>query len=256
MNDPFPRLYEAYTSDSLEDLPFWRSLAHAASGPLLELGCGTGRVLLDLAAQGFDVTGIDNHPGMLERAASNARQLGLFPQLIEADLLHYSLARRFSLILVPCNTFAYFDQQQAEEVLTCTRRHVQPGGLLALDLPHPRTTLAELHALPEDEPVAIFTEPESGHPVQVFAQPEDIQPPGCAAVRWSFDELLPNGGVQRVQHGMQLHLRSSDQMQELLRRTGFTLEASYGDHSRQPLTPDSPRLLILARPLEENLKPA
>ncbi len=251
MNDPFPRLYEAYTSDSLEDIPFWRSLAHLYPGPILELGCGTGRVLLDLAARGCDITGVDNNPGMLERAAAKSGQLDLSPQLVEADLRDFCLERRFSLILVPCNTFAYFNRKEAKQVLKRARHHLRRDGLLALDLPHPETTLKELRDLPVDDPVALFTEPESGHPVQVFARPEDVQPAGCVAVHWSFDELLPDGNVQRIDDVMQLNLRTVDQMQGLLEGTGLWFEASFGDYARHPLTPDSPRFLLLARPTRE-----
>src|SRR3954447_12989570 len=82
-----------------EDLPRWRSLAGETGGPVLDVGAGTGRVTLDLAAGGIPVVGLDIEPGPL--AALAHRAAGLAVETVVADARHFELGRRFPLILVP-----------------------------------------------------------------------------------------------------------------------------------------------------------
>ena len=76
-----PLLYHAHHNRYKEDLPFWLELAARHGDPVLELGCGSGRVLLALAQDGYQVYGLDNDPGMLfhsDSMASTARAVGPF----------------------------------------------------------------------------------------------------------------------------------------------------------------------------------
>ena len=66
----FPQLYHAHHNRSLEDLPFWLELAAQAGDPILELGCGTGRVLIPLAQAGYHTIGLDNDPSHAEVPAN------------------------------------------------------------------------------------------------------------------------------------------------------------------------------------------
>ncbi|MEA2437470.1 MAG: hypothetical protein QOF65_2026, partial [Thermoleophilaceae bacterium] len=84
------------------DLPLWRELASQARGPILDLGCGTGRVALDLAALGYDVTGVDCEPSFTAALAARAREGGLRVRAETADARSFVLAgQAFALAIAP-----------------------------------------------------------------------------------------------------------------------------------------------------------
>jgi SAM-dependent methyltransferase len=67
------------------DLAAWRDLASGAAGPVLELGCGTGRVALDLAEAGYEVVGLDHEPALLEELSARATVRGLAVESVSGD---------------------------------------------------------------------------------------------------------------------------------------------------------------------------
>jgi SAM-dependent methyltransferase len=113
-----------------DDLPSWRSLAAATGGPVLDVGAGTGRVTLDLAAQGLAVVALDSDAALL--AALEHRAGGLAVTTVVADARSFELERRFALIVVPMQTLQLLGGRHGRTAfLRCARTHLEPGGLLA-----------------------------------------------------------------------------------------------------------------------------
>ena len=242
-SDDFPRLYEAQQRFFNEDLSLWLRLARARPGRILELGCGTGRVLLALAREGFEVAGLDANAGMLARASRNlAAEPGLPVALHHGDLRDFRLPGRYSLILVPCNTLSSLDPAEAAAALASARQHLAAQGLLAAELPAP----GDRQDIADDEPIDAFEEPERGHPVQVYARQTWLDDPPRARVLWSYDELLPDGRVVRTQVPTNYFLRTPETMADLLHKAGFKSVAFFGDYDLSPLCAESPRLLVVA----------
>jgi len=135
------RYYDLENAYFTEDLDYWLDLAEEHGDPLLELGCGTGRVLLNLARRGHAITGLDNSPEMLARlqaklAAASGQHLAAAPQIVQASLDDFELPQRFRLALMPFNTFMHLLTTEAQiAALQRIRRHLAPGGALALDIP-------------------------------------------------------------------------------------------------------------------------
>jgi len=116
----------AYTAD----LPLWRELATAEPGPILDVGAGTGRVALDLAAGGHAVTALDSDPDLLRALTARA---GGAVRTVLADAQAFALpGDSFGLILVPMQTIQLLADRPA--FLRAARRHLAPGGLLAAAL--------------------------------------------------------------------------------------------------------------------------
>ena len=117
------------------DLPLWRELAAAAAGPVLELGCGTGRVALELARRGIEITAVDTSPALLEEIGRRAAAGNLEVELLLADARELSLDRRYALVLAPMQLVHLLEGAEGRAaLLRRARAHLAPGGALALAL--------------------------------------------------------------------------------------------------------------------------
>jgi SAM-dependent methyltransferase len=116
-----------------EDLPLWRALADECGDPILEVGAGTGRVALELARGGHDVTALDNDGELLE--ALERRGAGLGVRTTRADARAFELDGGFALCLVPMQTIQLLGGPSGRaEFLRQARAHLRDGGLLAAAL--------------------------------------------------------------------------------------------------------------------------
>jgi SAM-dependent methyltransferase len=121
------------------DLALWRSLAADASGPVLEIGCGTGRVALDLAARGFEVAALDSEAALVRALAERARARGLAVAAGVGDARSLSLERRdFALVIAPMQVVQLMGGDAGRRaMLDSVRSHLRPGGRFAAALADP-----------------------------------------------------------------------------------------------------------------------
>ena len=120
------------------DLALWRELAGAAGGAVLDIGCGTGRVALDLARRGHDVTGLDSDPDLVNELAARARRKGLAVQTVVADARSFELGRTFALAIAPMQVWQLMDGANGRRsALETIRRHLEAGARFAVALANP-----------------------------------------------------------------------------------------------------------------------
>jgi len=120
----------------LEDVALWRELAEAADGPVLDVGAGTGRIALDLAARGIEVVALDSEAELLEALQARAAAAGLAIETVCADARAFDLGdRRFGLIAVPMQTLQLLGGPEGRAgFLRSAAAHLRPGGAVAAAL--------------------------------------------------------------------------------------------------------------------------
>lgn len=248
--DLFARFYDLDHGTLTEDLPFYLGFAQRTGAPVLDAGCGTGRVLLPLARAGYAVTGLDVSPAMLARARERLAaepELAARVTLVQADVRSFALDARFALAFMALNTFLHLvtlaDQRAALQRLY---EHLQPGGLLLLDLFNP---LVSQLAVSEGQLLHEWTrtDPATGRTVLKFVTHHSDFATHVVHVTFLYDEVDDVGLVRRTVAPFRMRFISRTEAELLLGEAGFALEATYGDYDLGPYVHDSPKLLIVAR---------
>ncbi len=130
-----PDLYDALLPVSGNQLNYYRTLAQRHPGPLLELACGTGQIIVPIAARGTPAFGLDIAPEMVAAARQRAQAAGVRVELLEADMRNFELGQAFSLIFIARNSLLHLSEQHEFTALfAAVRRHLAPGGILAFDI--------------------------------------------------------------------------------------------------------------------------
>lgn len=239
--------YDLVLKDIPYGLDFYVTLARAASGPVLDIACGTGRILLPCLQAGVDIEGLDLFEPMLKTLRAKAAAMGLSPRLHKADMSDFSLPRRFGLIMIPFNAFIHNMTQESQiRCLRLCREHLLPGGELTFDTFFPAL---EFVGAPQNTRVleGEFPHPQTGLPVRMY---DTRSLDRVAQVFHSLNEielLAADGSVQTVH-------RSEDfsryfykhEMTLLLRVAGFAKWEIYGDFDRRPLMRENDAMIITA----------
>jgi SAM-dependent methyltransferase len=205
------------------DLPVWRELARRAGGPILDLGAGTGRVTLDLAAAGHDLTALDIDPTLLEELADRAAARGLNVRCITADARALDAIGRFSLILAPMQFMQVLGGKSARAaLLNRVVALLDPGGAFAAAI----SDLDEAIAVEDAEPPL----PDVGeHEGWTYSSlPLDVRPePGGVAVEWLRQVVSPDGRLTEQRHTLVLDSLSPDELERETNALGLHPEARH-----------------------------
>jgi SAM-dependent methyltransferase len=133
-----PELYDLLFDSFDFDIPYWLDVARAAKGPLLEVACGTGRVLLPILREGFNIDGFDSSPAMISRLREKARTNGLTVRADVADMREFSMGRRYARLICAFNGFAHCDTTEDQlRVLRRSLEHLEPEGALVIHMSYP-----------------------------------------------------------------------------------------------------------------------
>ena len=249
-------IYDAVYSDR-DDAGFWQAMAAAGGGgPILELGCGTGRVLLPLARAGFEITGLDLSAQMLERCGVKLQaeppEVRGRVRLLRADMTSFDLGRRFPAIICP---FAGFQQlRTVEQQLACLdrcRSHLLPHGRLLLDLPNPDPAPPS-HAPEEQgdgEATAQSVDCTDGRRIRWWMTVIDYdRSMQCSECEVTYEISEADGVTRRITETIILRYMFRYELEHLLVRAGFRVVALYGDYDRSPFADASPAMIVVAEP--------
>jgi SAM-dependent methyltransferase len=232
------------------DVAFFVEAAKESGGPVLELGCGTGRVLIPTAREGIEITGLDLSPHMLkvcrERLKAEPREVRARVRLVEADMRAFDLGRTFRLVTLPFRPFQHL--LTVDDQLACLdgiRRALEPGGRLILDVFNPSLEGLTRRNLGEE------MAPEPG-----FSMPDDrrVVRKHKMVGRDHFRQIIeaeliyyvthPDGRRERLVHHLTMRYFFRFELEHLLARAGFEVEQLYADYDKSPYGSKDPGELI------------
>ena len=228
------------------DLDFYRGLAREARGPVLDLPCGTGRILLPLLQEGIDIEGVDLSAEMLARLRQKAEALGLQPRVHQAGFTDFRLERQFALIISPCNSFVHnLTAEDQIQTLQLCREHLLPGGLLVIDTFFPGSQLfaTDNQRVLEGE----ITHPTTGKLLRMYDSRSFDRVKQIFYSKNEIEELDADGRLLSTRpFSTSIRWIYKTEMELLLRIAGFSRWEIYGGFDRRPLEVETDAMLVFA----------
>ena len=231
------------------DVAFFVEAARAAGGPVLELGCGTGRVLLPTARAGIAITGLDASPSMLaicaERLALEPPEVQQRAALVEGDMRHFDLEGSFRLVTLPFRPFQHL--LTVEDQLAClgsVRRHLARDGRLILDLFNPSLEALTQPAGVESPPESEFSTPDGRQVTRRFKLLSQDRASQVNRFELLYDIIHPDGRSERLIHPVAMRYFFRFEAEHLLARAGFAVRHLYSGYDRSPMGASYPGELI------------
>lgn len=249
-DDPYAAdaaFYDAIHGDFREDTGLWLSFAGRTDQPVLEVGCGTGRIALELARNGHEVTGIDPSAAMLAIARAKAEADALEVSFIEGRATELALQREgYGLVLIPLDVFLYCqDGEEQVSLLRTLGETLVFNGALAIDLPGPA---AGLDPDTNGQQMLVFSgETEDGRVFDCYHLHEDDLALQTRHLRVTYETIGADGLVRRKIGEHELRYVHRFELEYLLARSGLVLADVYGDYDLGPLTNNSERMIVIAR---------
>ena len=213
--DRIARIYDPWSRSVVEDVPFYVELAKESGGPVLELGVGTGRIAIPIAAEGIRVVGVDTSPGMLEVAREAAELAGVTVELRVGDLRKPGVRETFPLVTSPFRAMLHLETDaDRRAALRAVRKLVAPGGRFVFDVFEPsQEDIDETH----DQ----WVEREPG----IWELAQWHEPSRTLILRLRTDD---------TETEMSLAWLPVPEWRALLEDEGFEVEALYGWFDKQP----------------------
>lgn len=245
------------------DVDRYKEIVGSNGGPVLELCCGTGRVALPLAREGFEITAVDVSSAMLDQFrlhlqhedASVATRI----TLIEQDVTSLSMdfeptgvrlaptvgAKDFKIAILAFNSLLCVpDFSKQIEVLKGAHAHLRLGGLLLIDIVNPLQLKLEGDPLPK--PFFTRKNRNTGNVYTRFAMIGPLQPDQTQELFGWYDEITSDGLVKRTRYSLYWRPIFRFEIELMLKLAGFTVLTVEGGHHKQPYTSSSQRMFITA----------
>lgn len=247
-----PELYDLTHRGNPGDVEFYRQVCLGAAA-VLELGCGSGRLGVDLARAGCSWTGLDQHAGMLARLAARVADL---PAEIAArmhwqvaDMTDFCLPERFDRVIIPYNgLFCLLSERAVDACLRRIRCHLAPGGRLVFDVYRVFTPDPDPEAAPEDDPDPVVTLSDGDVWIEVFER-SDWDQPSQRIDAWYRYRFVGADAPGDQEYCIPQRYLFPEQIAARLQAAGLATTARYGDFDRSPFADDSETLVVVAEPI-------
>ncbi len=249
--DPWADVYDAVYSYVRDDIPFYVEEALATGGPVLELGCGTGRVAIPITQAGVEVVGVDYSEAMLAVANRKARQIGVDPaamNLVHGDMRDFELNQKFDLAIIPFRGFlALLSVEDEVRALARIREHLTPGGRLVFNVFVPAQDMLMQQGDTSYHLMDVI-DPDTDTAYVLWQQSSYDGHSQIISTRLTIDELADDMSVARRGYlDFQLRIAHRWELHHLLTSNGFEIVDLYGDFDRSPFDEYSNEMIWMAQ---------
>ena len=234
------------------DVNFYLQYCVATKGPILELGCGTGRILLPAAEAGCQITGLDTSRHMLAQCQQKLQRRSESVQgrvrLVQGDMTNFDLAESFRLVIVPFRAFLHVIA--VDDQLACLRRvnqHLPMGGRLVLDVFQVDfKKISDPRATEESEDFAGYELPDGRRlrrtsRIAAFHRADQVNDVEMIYYLTNLD-----GTTERIVQAFPFRYIFRYEMEHLLARCGFRVSSLFGNFDKSPLADNSPEMIFIA----------
>ena len=228
------------------DRHFYLAAIQKYGQPVLDVGCGTGRLLLDYLQQGIDIDGVDNSPEMLAVCRRKAQKLGLNPRLYEQYLENLDIPRRYQTILVPSSSLQLIiDPEPLEQSMKRLYEHLLPGGVLIASIMtlwkegEPLESGGERTAVRQEDGAKFRKDSRSRFdPASETEHTEDL-----------YQKIIGDQVVmeEMYRHSPATRSYSQAQAQELFEKAGFRNIQIFHEFTFEAVQPDDRLFVVIGR---------
>ena len=231
-----------------EDLSLYTNFAELCGGPLLELACGSGRLLVPLAREGYELTGVDNSASMLNLAQNALEQAKVAAQckLVHENMSRLHLGQKFRLAFIALGSFGHVcTRQEQRQTLAAVHDHLIPGGRFILDISN-----ADVRYMEQLSGQMLHQgtwKRDDGALLSHFVSPASSRTKHMLELTHFYEEHQQGEAIRRTVTTTHLYLFERNEVELLLEEAGFGITDVYGDYELSPFEHDSPRMIFIAQ---------
>ena len=240
-------IYDASIYDgmntNLADLQFYkRWLPKNKQARILELCCGTGRLTLPIAKEGYTITGVDITPSMLEKAKTKASKEGLVVEFIEADIRTLDLPDKYDFIFIPFNSIHHlYKNEDLFMAFKAVKNHLKEGGLFLLDCFNPNIQFI-VEGEKEQKNIAEYTTDDGREIVikQIMRYENKTQ---INRIEWHY---YINGKFNSIQN-LDMRLFFPQELDTYIKSIGFSITNKFGSFEETPFNDNSDKQIFVCQ---------
>jgi ubiquinone/menaquinone biosynthesis C-methylase UbiE len=244
--DSIAPFYDIEHAEFDEDLDMYRNFAELCGGKILELACGSGRLLLPLAREGYTLTGVDTSQAMLElaRCALGAAGMTERCQLVQQDICTLQLQEKFRLAIIALGSFGHITtRRRQQQALAAIRQHLSKGATFILDISNEDARYME-HLSGQMLHQGTWQQ-EDGSSITHFISPASSNTNHLLELTHFYDVYRQGEAVRRTVSQTGLYLFERNEIELLLDQAGFRLKDLYGNYDFGPYEHESPRMIFI-----------
>lgn len=235
-------IYDGMNTD-LADLQFYkRWMPKNMDARILELCCGTGRLTLPIAKDGYDIIGIDHTSSMLEQARAKATEGGLEVEFIEADIRTLDLPEKYDLVFIPFNSIHHlYKNEDLFKALKVVKKHLKKGGLFLLDCFNPNIQFI-VDGEKEQKEIARYTT-KDGREVLIKQTMRYENKTQINRIEWHY---FINGEFDSIQN-LDMRLFFPQELDSYLERNGFNIIHKFGGFEEEIFNDKSEKQIFVCQ---------
>jgi len=240
-------IYDANIYDgmntSIVDLQFYkRWLPKNKDARILELCCGTGRLTIPIAKEGYSISGVDYTSSMLEQATVKASEEGLVIEFIEADIRTLDLQKKYDLIFIPFNSIHHlYTNEDLFMVFNVVKKHLKEGGLFLFDCYNPNIQFI-VEGEKEEKEIAAYTTSD-GREILVKQTMRYETKPQINRIEWHY---FINGAFHSIQN-LDMRMFFPQELDSYLEWIGFIIVHKFGGFEEEAFNDDSEKQIFICQ---------